>query len=133
MPIDPVALIIAKSNPWSQTLFEDPRITQKLGDSYEVINEFETGCFTCIIHDPPAFSLAGHLYGSELYIELYRVLREGGRLFHYIDNPESKSGRNTTRGVKQRLIDAGFRSVKRRPRAFGVVATKQSSRSLCFN
>jgi predicted methyltransferase len=122
--INPVALDIAKCNPWSRTLFDNPQINQMLGDSFELIKEFEDGCFTCIIHDPPAFSLAGHLYGGEFYLELCRVLKKGGRLFHYIGNPESKSGRNTTQGVLHRLRDAGFRGLKRRSRAFGVVATK---------
>jgi len=52
------------------------------------------------------------------------VLRRGGRLFHYVGNPESKSGHNITRGVMRRLQEAGFSRVTRRPRAFGVVAFK---------
>ena len=122
--IDPVALKIAKSNPWSQTLFNNPRINQLIGDSYEVVKAFAPETFTRIIHDPPAFSLAGHLYGGEFYLELYRVLKQGGQLFHYVGNPESRSGRNITRGVLQRLKNAGFRDVKVRKRAFGIVASK---------
>jgi predicted methyltransferase len=122
--LDPVALKIAKRNPWSKMLFSDPRIEQLIGDSYDVVKTFKPGYYTCIIHDPPAFSLAGHLYGSEFYLELYRVLKRGGRLFHYIGNPESRSGRNITQGVLGRLRYAGFRNVRRRKRAFGVVASK---------
>jgi len=122
--LDPAALEIARLNPWSQALFDNPKITPRFGDSYDVVREFDDQTFTRIIHDPPAFSLAGHLYAGEFYAELYRVLRRGGRLFHYVGNPDSKSGANTTRGVIRRLREAGFSRVVRRPRAFGVVALK---------
>ena len=120
----PAVLDIARLNPWSRALFENPRITQRIGDSYDVVKEFDGATFTRIIHDPPAFSLAGHLYASEFYVELHRVLQRGGRLFHYIGNPESKSGGSVTRGVMRRLREAGFSRVARRPRAFGVVASR---------
>jgi len=122
--LDPTALKIARLNPWSRALFDNPKITQRIGDSYEVIEEFDNQKFARIIHDPPAFSLAGHLYASEFYAELHRVLRRGGRIFHYVGNPESKSGGNITRGVIRRLQEAGFSHIARRPRAFGVVAFK---------
>ena len=120
----PAALEIARLNPWSQALFENPKITQRLGDSYDVVEEFDDQTFARIIHDPPAFSLAGYLYASDFYVELHRVLRRGGRLFHYVGNPESKSGGNITHSVIRRLQEAGFSRVVRRPRAFGVVAFK---------
>jgi hypothetical protein len=122
--LDPAALQVARVNPWSQALFENPVITQRIGDSYDVVEEFDDETFTRIVHDPPVFSLAGHLYSGAFYAELYRVLERGGRLFHYVGDPESKSGRNTTRGVMRRLQDAGFSRVRRRPRAFGVLAIK---------
>jgi len=122
--LDPAALEIARLNPWSQALFDNPKIAQRIGDSYDVIEEFGDQTFARIIHDPPTFSLAGHLYASTFYAELHRVLRRGGRLFHYVGNPESKSGGTITRGVIRRLREAGFSRVARRPRAFGVVAFK---------
>jgi predicted methyltransferase len=122
--LEQAALDIARLNPWSQDLFDNPNIDQRIGDSAELIREFEDGSFTCILHDPPTFSLAGHLYSSEFYAQLYRVLKRRGRLFHYIGDPASKSGHNITRGVVRRLQEAGFRNVKFQPRAFGVTATK---------
>ncbi|MCK4315072.1 MAG: methyltransferase domain-containing protein, partial [Anaerolineae bacterium] len=118
----PAALEVARSNPWSQKLFEDPKITQLLGDSFEAIHEFEEETFSRIIHDPPAFSLAGDLYSGEFYRQLFRVLRPRGRLFHYIGDLNSKSGRTVVRGVMRRLREAGFSRVVRRPEAFGLVA-----------
>lgn len=122
--LDPVALEIAQLNPWSEALFDNPKITQRVGSSYEVVREFGDGAFARIIHDPPAFALAGDLYAGEFYVELYRVLRRGGKLFHYVGDPESKSGRSITRGVVRRLQESGFSRVTRHPHAFGVVAFK---------
>jgi uncharacterized protein len=122
--LDPTVTEICRRNPWSQALFDESRITRLIGHAWDVVEEMENGRFARILHDPPAFSLGGDLYAGEFYRELYRVLRENGRLFHYIGDPNSKSGRNTTKGVVRRLQEAGFR-VKPYPQAFGVVAYKR--------
>jgi predicted methyltransferase len=122
--LDPAALEVCRQNPWSQGLFENPKITQLVGDSFEVVLELTNSAFTRIIHDPPVFALAGDLYSGEFYRELHRLLRNNGRLFHYVGDPESKSGRSTTAGVMRRLEQAGFREVRRAPRAFGVTAVR---------
>jgi predicted methyltransferase len=122
--LDPVALEVARCNPWSQELFNNPKIEQRIGDSFDVIETLPDGAFSIVIHDPPVFSLAGHLYSLDFYSQLFRVLRSGGRIFHYIGDPESKSGRSTTAGVLRRMEQAGFRQLQRAPRAFGVTARK---------
>jgi len=122
--LDPMVLEIAELNPWSQELFTRTNITRILGNSSEEILQFNDRSFSAIIHDPPVFTMAGDLYGRAFYEELYRVLQPGGRLFHYIGDPESPSGGTTTGGVIQRLTAARFNDIKRRPRAFGVAARK---------
>jgi predicted methyltransferase len=82
----------------------------------------DAASFARIIHDPPQLSLAGHLYSENFYRELRRVLARGGRLFHYIGDPNSPFGSRTTSGVMRRLHNAGFARVVRRPEAFGLVA-----------
>jgi len=122
--LDPAAQEIARQNPWSQDLFENPKIRQLIGDSSEVIEEFTNETFSGIIHDPPMFSMGGELYSLRFYQQAYRVLKPHGRMFHYIGNPESKSGGRITRGVVERLKKAGFSSVNSQPKAFGVLAKK---------
>jgi predicted methyltransferase len=122
--LDPTALEIARLNPWSQALFENPSITQLVGDSFDVIQELESEAFTRIVHDPPTLSLAGALYSGEFYRQLFRVLGRGGRMFHYIGDLESKLGQSVSRGVIRRLGEAGFSRVVRRAEAFGLVAYK---------
>lgn len=122
--LDPAVLEIAGLNPWSRELFTRENIERLIGDSSELVKEFENTSFNRIIHDPPELSLAGGLYSEDFYRELHRVLKSGGRLFHYIGNPTSPSGVRTTRGVIQRLKQAGFSRIKPAKSAFGVVASK---------
>ena len=122
--VDPAALEICRVNPWSQPLFDNPKIEQIIGDAWDVIEEMPDGQYSRILHDPPAFNLAGDLYAGDFYRELHRVLTRKGYLFHYIGDPESKSGATVTRGVIKRLQEAGFARIKRKPSAFGVVAYK---------
>ncbi len=121
---DPAVLDVARLNPWSQALFDNPKIEQRIGDSDDVIRTFADNTFDRVLHDPPMFGLAGHLYSADFYRELYRVLKGRGRLFHYIANPESKQGATITRGVMRRLEEVGFAKVTKRPEAFGVITTK---------
>ena len=120
--LDPAGLEIARQNPWSRELFARANIQQVIDDAGEIIPTLADASFARIVHDPPQLSLAGHLYSLEFYRELRRVLARGGRLFHYIGDPDSPFGSRTTSGVMRRLHDAGFRRVVRRPEAFGVVA-----------
>ena len=119
--LDPMVLEVAQLNPWSRPLFESPNIRQIVGDAFDEVQEFEDETFSRIIHDPPMFSLAGDLYSGECYRHLHRVLKPKGRLYHYIGDPNSRSGRNLTKGVVRRLQEAGFSRVVRKPDAFGVV------------
>lgn len=123
--LDDAALEIAKLNPWSRELFETPNIRQLVADVGEAVRGMESGCFGAIIHDPPTTALGGDLYSAAFYEQLYRLLSRGGRLYHYIGDPDSAHGKKTTQGVMRRLAEVGFQSVRREPQAFGVTATKR--------
>ena len=122
--LDPGVQAIARLNPWSQELFVNPKITQVMGDAYEVVPTFAGESFDRIMHDPPTLKLAGQLYSGAFYGELYRILKRGGRLFHYVGDPDSKASGGVTHGVVRRLQEAGFTHVMRREKAYGVVAYK---------
>jgi predicted methyltransferase len=122
--LDLTVLQIARLNPWSAALFDNPKITQFVGDSYMLVPDLGEAAFDLVIHDPPTMSLAGELYSGEFYRRLLRVLRPGGRLFHYIGNPESRQGATVTRGAIRRLHEAGFHPVTHKAAAFGVLAHK---------
>lgn len=121
--LDPCAIEVCRFNPWSQELFTSPKITSVVGDAFMLLPSLAAGRFSFVFHDPPTMQLAGELYSGEMYSAIRRVLRRGGKLFHYIGDPDSPFGRSMTQGVMKRLKDAGFARVERRPEAFGVVAS----------
>lgn len=123
--IDPTTLEIARYNPWSQPLFTNPIIEQIIGDAFEEVQALPDASFSRIIHDPPTMQLAGDLYSGAFYQQLFRVLKAGGRLFHYIGSLDSKSGHGVARGVVRRLQAAGFKRIVKRPEAFGLVVYKE--------
>ncbi len=122
--LDPASIEIARLNPWSASLFNNPKITQLMGNSFDLIQTFPDSTFSRIIHDPPTFSLAGELYSGEFYRHCYRVLTRGGRLFHYTGNLKSGEGSQVSRGAIKRLNEAGFTRIVPKYEAFGVLALK---------
>jgi predicted methyltransferase len=120
----PVTQKLARMNPWSQSLFNNPKIKQIIGNSYEEIAKFGDNSFAAIIHDPPTMALAGDLYSGTFYRQAFRVLRQGGRMFHYIGDPDSVAGSKVARGAVKRLYEAGFKKIIPSTKAFGMVAYK---------
>jgi hypothetical protein len=120
--LDPAAMELARRNPWSRPLFEASNIRLLEGDAAQAVAGFEDAGFSVVLHDPPTLQLGGDLYGSAFYAELRRVLKPGGRLFHYVGDPASGAGARVTRGVMRRLADTGFTEVRRDAEAFGVTA-----------
>ncbi|MFA5247090.1 MAG: methyltransferase domain-containing protein [Candidatus Micrarchaeia archaeon] len=112
LEVDENVLELAKTNKDSAELFTSPNITITIGDAFESIDEFADCSFDYILHDPPRFSFAGELYSLAFYKKLFRVLARGGRMFHYTGNPGAHSGKNMTKGFKQRLVEAGFAGVQ---------------------
>ncbi|RLG74879.1 MAG: SAM-dependent methyltransferase [Thermoprotei archaeon] len=120
--IDENVLSIASFNPWSKFL-ESNKITIFLGNAFDVIDVFKNNVFDKVIHDPPRFSLAGELYSGEFYHKLFRVIKPGGKLFHYIGKPGEAIGRKSmTKGVVNRLREVGFFIIRKTD--FGIVAKK---------
>lgn len=101
-------------NPWSP----DPdaaenggRLQLTHGDVSVAIAQLPDASFDAALHDPPRFGIAGELYSQMFYNALARVLRRGGRLFHYTGSPNKlTSGRDVPREVQKRLEKAGFKA-----------------------
>lgn len=122
---NPDVLWLRELNPWSPegSGEADARLQLELGDVTRKIGELADAAFDAVLHDPPRFAIAGELYSLEFYCELARVLKGGGRLFHYTGAPNSVArGRNLAKEVESRLRRAGFSA---RPMLDGVLAVKE--------
>ena len=101
-------------NPWSP----DPdspasagRLQLTHADVSQAIARIPDASADALLHDPPRFGIAGELYSQAFYDQLARVLRRGGRLFHYTGSPNKlTSGRYLPREVAARLRKAGLQS-----------------------
>ena len=99
-------------NPWSpdpEAKENGGRLELRHGDVSAAITALPDASFDALLHDPPRFGIAGELYSHAFYDQLARVLRRGGRLFHYTGMPNRlTSGRDVPREVAKRLETAGF-------------------------
>jgi uncharacterized protein len=101
-------------NPWSPDP-EEPsnggRLQLTHADVSQAITQLADASVDALLHDPPRFGIAGELYSQVFYDQLARVLRRGGRLFHYTGSPNKlTSDRDVPREVAKRLEKAGFKA-----------------------
>ena len=105
----PDVLWLRTLNPWSPPSGGALELVHD--DVTEGIQRLPERSFEVALHDPPRFGIAGELYSAAFYAQLARVLRHGGRLFHYTGTPNTlTSGRDVPREVARRLGAAGFRT-----------------------
>jgi hypothetical protein len=113
-------------NPWSpdpESPASGGRLQLTHADVSQAIVQLADASVDALLHDPPRFGIAGELYAQAFYDQLARVLRKGGRLFHYTGSPNKlTSGRDVPREVARRLEQAGF---KAQPALDGVLATRR--------
>ncbi|UPG96633.1 class I SAM-dependent methyltransferase [Luteibacter aegosomatissinici] len=109
---NPDVLWLRTINPWSPdpaSVAAAGRLHLAQGDVSEQIDTIADGSVDAILHDPPRFGIAGELYSQAFYHELARVIRRGGRLFHYTGSPNKlTTGRDVPSEVAGRLEKAGF-------------------------
>lgn len=123
---NPDVLWLRTLNPWSPDP-DAPAIGGRLqlvhADVSQAIAQVADASADAVLHDPPRFGIAGELYSQAFYDQLARVLRPGGRLFHYTGTPNKlTSGRDVPREVQKRLEKAGF---KAQLALDGVLATRR--------
>ena len=113
-------------NPWSPDPDEPAsggRLQLTHADVSQVIAQVADASVDALLHDPPRFGIAGELYSQVFYDQLARVLRRGGRMFHYTGSPNKlTSDRDVPREVAKRLEKAGF---KTQLALDGVLATRR--------
>ena len=119
-------LWLRRLNPWSpdpQAATSGGRLQLAHADVSQAIAQIADASVDAALHDPPRFGIAGELYSQDFYGQLARVLRRGGRLFHYTGSPNRlTSGRDVPREVAARLEKAGF---KAQQALDGVFATRR--------
>lgn len=107
-------------NPWSPAPGAQLQLTE--GDITEHIRALPRRSVDAILHDPPRFGIAGELYAQDFYAGLARVIKPGGKMFHYTGAPNKLSGGRDLPGeVARRLRNAGFATQRALD---GVIAVK---------
>ena len=123
---NPDVLWLRELNPWSpdpDDLASGGRLELTHADIVQAIAQVADASVDAILHDPPRFGIAGELYSQAFYDQLARVLRRGGRLFHYTGSPNKlTSDRDVPREVAKRLEKADF---KAQLALDGVLATRR--------
>ena len=118
---------IASYNPWSAPFFEAVKagkIELRIADCSEEIKKLGSHSFDAVLHDPPRYGVAPLLYSGGFYEQVFRVLEEGGKLFHYTGKPQEKNGRGIRKGVVSRMRKAGFRGIEWNDECLGFRAWK---------
>jgi predicted methyltransferase len=110
---DPNILQICRENPWSAELFDNPKIQLILISADEFVQFTPDKYFDAILHDPPRFALAPELYSISFYKQVHRILKSGGKFYHYTGNP-NKAQRKIPLAQKtmKLLTEIGFRKVR---------------------
>ena len=118
---------IASYNPWSWPFFEavkTGKIELRIADCSEEIKKLGSHSFDAVLHDPPRYGVAPLLYSGAFYEQAWRVLAEGGKLFHYTGKPQEKHGKGIRKGVVSRMRKAGFRDIEWNEECLGFRAWK---------
>jgi predicted methyltransferase len=109
---NPDVIWLRSLNPWSpdhRGAEPGPAFCLTHADISQQIAALPDQSFDAALHDPPRFGIAGELYSQKFYDQLARVLKRGGRLFHYTGAPNKlTSGRDVPNEVANRLRRAGF-------------------------
>ncbi|MBS7607021.1 methyltransferase domain-containing protein [Candidatus Bathyarchaeota archaeon] len=121
---DENVIFIARQNSFSRDLFENEKIELIVGDAFYEVAKFKDKCFNFIIHDPPTISIAPELYSLEFYRQLYRILKDGGRMVHYVGRPGIRRGKRYLKGIIKRLRMAGFTRIKHVEPALSLIIEK---------
>jgi len=111
--MDKHVLELAKLNPYSQELFKNKNIKQIIGDITKEIKKFKYQEFDFIIFDAGTPKSSAEFFSLNNYKEACRVLKIGGRLYHYLPKHHIMRGRDFGGEVIKRMKLAGFKDISR--------------------
>jgi len=121
---DKYVINLASYNPYSQELFSNKKIELIENDVVSGIMRFKNNFFSRIIHDPPTFKYSPDLYSEEFYKAMFRVLRKGGKLYHYAPCPQKTKNKVFYNRIIRHLKACGFRNMRYDEISSGVSAEK---------
>lgn len=135
---DEMVLEIQKINPYSQELFSRACISPNLGitsaerknielvhgDLVEEIKKFKDEEFDFIILDGGTPRSSGEFFSEKNYSQVFRVLKYGGKLYHYIPNYHINRGTDFAENKSKVFRKLGFGRVERDKEGCYLVVTK---------
>jgi predicted methyltransferase len=122
--IDPGIIDIARLNPYSQDIFNKKNINLVMGDLAEMFDGFKDGEFDFLILDVGNQKIFADFFSGENYRSAFRIMKAGGKLYHYIPRLQVTHGRDFAAEVIKRIKAAGFSSIERNEKDSYVVAVK---------
>ena len=121
---DNTVIEMQKLNPYSQKLFENKNIKTQTGDIVDEIKKFKNNEFDFIIFDAGTPRSSGEFFSLNNYKQAFRVLKKGGKLYHYLPMHQITRGRDFGAEVVSRLKEAGFQKIERNIKDSYAVAQK---------
>ncbi|HME86825.1 MAG TPA: methyltransferase domain-containing protein [Candidatus Nanoarchaeia archaeon] len=111
--IDNNVIEMARYNPYSQDLFTNDKISIIRADITEEIENFKDNEFDNIIFDAGTPRSSGTFFSTPNYEQAFRILKKGGRLYHYLPQHHMQRGRDFPGEVIARMEDIGFVLIER--------------------
>ncbi len=122
--IDEMVLELQKINPYSQELFDDEKINLIEGDLVDEIEKFKDAEFNFIILDGGTPRSSGEFFSTKNYEQVFRVLKHGGKVYHYVPNYHVNRGTDFAANISGTLKKIGFSRVERDEEGSYLVASK---------
>lgn len=111
--LDETVVHITTLNPYSQELFTAKNIKRVEGDVTIEIKRFNGSEFDTIIFDAGTPKSSGEFFSLANYKEAYRVLKKGGKLYHYLPRHHIQRGRDFGLEAINIMKKAGFKLAER--------------------
>ena len=111
--VDANVIEMQKLNPYSQELFNNKKIKASQGDVSEEIKKFKEQEFDSIIFDSGTPHSSGNFFSLDNYKQAFRVLKNRGKLYHYIPDIHKERGRDFKVEIMTRLNQAGFNKIEK--------------------